>query len=75
MRCIVIRYSELLVYGRQYGTFDVPITYEIPGSLRKLGSWLSSQRQKRKKGALKPDRCDSVAHLISSAIICTAEFL
>jgi hypothetical protein len=49
-------YADLIAYYEMFGTCNVPSTYEMLGSGRKLGSWLTNQRRNKKKGILSPER-------------------
>jgi len=68
-------YDALLEYGRENLTCNTPNSHECvtrTGMSVKLGTWLSTQRQLKRKGNLRPEREAQLQELVDKGLLCWA---
>mmetsp|Transcript_5128 Transcript_5128/g.5255 ORF Transcript_5128/g.5255 Transcript_5128/m.5255 type:complete len:535 (-) Transcript_5128:156-1760(-) len=68
-------YDALLEYGRENLTCNTPNSHECvtrTGMSVKLGTWLSTQRQLKRKGNLRPEREAQLQELVDKGMLCWA---
>ena len=67
-----ILYDALVAFGKKNGHCNVPNSFECQGRNGmniKLGTWLSTQRQLKKKGALRPEREVKLQRLVDEGLL------
>jgi len=64
-------FTALEEYGRIHGHCNPPISYEctVRGGAVRLGTWLSTQRQLKRKNNLRPDREMQLQGLVDSGLL------